>query len=130
MVARIMNNAALIKQERQDDLRKTTRAVLLPRGLKIALQSMVGFLNIYFERLKFIEITYIINKCNQYVIFFLRAFVRLFYSYQSNSCIAKPTENWTHVYMNLFIRNSSYHHLLKYLLFLLKYPVYIYIHIK
>jgi hypothetical protein len=29
--------------------------------------------------------------------------------------------------MNLFTRNSPYYHLLKYLLFLLKHPVYIYI---
>ena len=29
---------------------------------------MVGFLNTYFERLQFIEIIYITNKCNQYVI--------------------------------------------------------------
>ena len=43
--------------------------------------------------------------------------------------ISTPTENWTHVYMNLFTRNSSYYHLLKYLLFLLKHPVYIYIYI-
>jgi len=40
---------------------------------------MVGFLNTYFELLQFIEIIYITNKCNQYVIclsFIL--FVRLF----------------------------------------------------
>ena len=41
----------------------------------------------------------------------------------SNSCIFTPIENWTHVYMNLFTRNSPYYHLLKYLLFLLKHPV-------
>jgi len=29
----------------------------------------VGFLNTYFELLQFIEIIYITNKCNQYVIF-------------------------------------------------------------
>ena len=29
---------------------------------------MVGFLNTYFEVLQFIEIIYIPNKCNQYVI--------------------------------------------------------------
>ena len=29
---------------------------------------MVGFLNTYCELLKFIEIIYITNKCNQYVI--------------------------------------------------------------
>jgi len=40
--------------------------------------------------------------------------------------ISTPIENWTHVYMNLFTRNSLYYHLLKYLLFLLKHPVCIY----
>ena len=37
--------------------------VLLPRGLKSALKSMVGFLNTYFELLQIIEIIYITNKC-------------------------------------------------------------------
>ena len=32
-----------------------------------------------------------------------------------------------HVYVNLFTRNNPYYHLLKYLLFLLKHPVYIHI---
>jgi len=41
--------------------------VLLPRVLKSALKSMVGFLNTYFELLQFIEIIYITHKCNQYV---------------------------------------------------------------
>ena len=45
------------------------------------------------------------------------------YAPSSYSCIFAPTENWTHVYMNLFTRNSQYYHLLKYLLFLLKHPV-------
>ena len=45
----------------------------------------------------------------------------------SNSCIFTPIENSTHVYMNLFTRNSPYYHLLNYLLFLLKHPVYIYL---
>ena len=48
LVARIMNSAALIKRERQDDLRRATR--------KSALKSMVGFLNTYFELSHFIEI--------------------------------------------------------------------------
>jgi hypothetical protein len=43
LVARIINSAALIKQKRQDDLRRATRTV----GLK----SMVGFSNTYFELL-------------------------------------------------------------------------------
>jgi len=42
----------------------------------------------------------------------------------SDSCISTPIENWTHVYVNLFTRNSPYYHLLKYLPFLLKHPVY------
>jgi len=45
----------------------------------------------------------------------------------SNSCIFTPIENWSHVYMNLFTRNSPYYHLLKYLLFLLKRTVYVHI---
>ena len=63
LVARIMNSAALIKQERQMTSRKLH--VLLPRELKSALKSMVGFLNTYFELLQFTEIIYITNKCNQ-----------------------------------------------------------------
>ena len=46
------------------------------------------------------------------------------YGSTSNSCIFTPIKNWTHIYMNLFILNSPYCHLLKYLLFLLKQPVY------
>jgi len=72
LVFRIMNSAALIKQEHQDDLR---------RGLKSTLKSMVGFLNAYFELLQLIEIIYVTNKCNQYVIClsfipFIRLFMR------------------------------------------------------
>ena len=52
------------------------------------------------------------------------------YAPNSNSCIFTPIENWTRVYMNLFTRNSPYYHILKYLLFLLKHPVYIVINIK
>jgi len=63
LIARIMNSVALIKQERQHDLRELH--ILLPRELKSALKSMVGFLNFYFELLQFIEIIYITNKCNQ-----------------------------------------------------------------
>jgi len=39
--------------------------LLLPRELKSALNSMLGFLNTYFELLQFIEIIYMTNKCNQ-----------------------------------------------------------------
>ena len=66
LVAGIMNSAALIKKERQGDSRELH--LLLPRGLKSALKSMVGFFNTYFELLQFIEIIYITNKFNQYVI--------------------------------------------------------------
>jgi len=53
--------------------------VLLPRGLKSALKSMVGFLNTYSELLQFTETIYINNKCNQCVICLsFRPFVRLF----------------------------------------------------
>jgi hypothetical protein len=41
--------------------------------------------------------------------------------------IFTPIKIWTHVYMNLFTRNSPHYYLLKYLLFLLKHPVYTYI---
>jgi len=47
------------------------------------------------------------------------------YAPTSNSCISTPIGNWTHVYMNLFTRNSQLYHHLKYLLLLLKHPVYI-----
>jgi hypothetical protein len=63
LVARIMNSAALIKQERQDDLRRDTRTVA--KKLKNALKSMAGFLNTYFELLQFLEIIYITNKSKQ-----------------------------------------------------------------
>jgi len=63
LVARIMNSAALIKQERQDDLKRATRTIA--KRVEIALKSMVGFLNTYFKLLQFIEIIYITNKCNQ-----------------------------------------------------------------
>ena len=62
-VARIMNSAALTKQERQDDLRRATRTVA--KRLESTLKSMVGFLNTYFELLQSIEIIHITNKCNQ-----------------------------------------------------------------
>ena len=86
LVARVMNSAVLLEQERLDDHRRATRTVAKRvekctevDGGKSALKSMVGFLNTYFELLQFIEIIYITNKCNQYVIYpsFI-SFVRLF----------------------------------------------------
>ena len=78
LVARIMNSAALIKQERQDDLRRATLTVA-KRVEKCTEVDCEGFLNTYFELLQFIEIIYITNKCNQYVICLsFIPFVRLF----------------------------------------------------
>jgi len=47
------------------------------------------------------------------------------YAPTSNSCIFTPIAYWIHVFMNLFSRNSPYYYLLKYLLLLLKHPVYV-----
>ena len=80
LVARVMNSAALIKQERQDDLRRATRTVAkrVEKCIEV-LKSLVGFLNTYFELLQFIEIIYLTNKCNQQVICLpFIPFVRLF----------------------------------------------------
>jgi hypothetical protein len=65
LVARVMNSGALIKQERQDDLRRATRTIA--KRVESALKSMVGFLKTYFETLQFIEVIYITNKCHEYV---------------------------------------------------------------
>jgi hypothetical protein len=56
LVVCIMNSAAFIKQERQDDLRKERSRPYIAKRVKSALKSMVGFLNAYFELLQFIEI--------------------------------------------------------------------------
>jgi len=78
---------------------------------------MVGFLNNYFELLQFIEIIYMANKYNQYIICLsFIPFVRLFMRNIQTAVISTHIENSTHVYMNLFTRNSPYCHLLKYLL--------------
>jgi len=63
LVARIMNSAALIKQERQDELRRATHTVA-KRVEKCIEVEGVGFLNTYFELLQLIEIIDITNKCN------------------------------------------------------------------
>jgi len=79
LVARIMNSAAFVKQERQDDLRVPRT---IAKRVENALTSMVGFLNTSFELLQFIEIVYLTNKCNQchaiciYFIPFVRLFMR------------------------------------------------------
>ena len=99
LVARIMNSAALVKQERQDDLRELH--VLLPRGLKSALKSIVRVLNTYCELLQFIEIIYITNKCSQYVICIsFIPFISIFMRNIQTAVSPHPLENWKHVYMN------------------------------
>jgi hypothetical protein len=55
LVAPIMNSAALIKKERQDDLRRATRTAAKRVEKCIAVN----------ELLQFIETIYITNKCNQ-----------------------------------------------------------------
>ena len=77
LVARIMSSAALIKQERQHDLKRATRTIC-QEGWKVHWNRWWDFLNTYFELLQFIEINYITNKCNQYVICLsLKPLVRL-----------------------------------------------------
>ena len=63
LVARIMNSAALIKQERQDDLRRATRTIA--KRVEKCIEVDGGIFNTYFELLQFIEIIYINNKCSQ-----------------------------------------------------------------
>jgi len=76
LVTRIMNSAALIKQERQDKLRRATRTIA-KRDEKCP--EVDGGTFEHFELLQFIEIIYITNKCNQYVICLsFISFVRLF----------------------------------------------------
>jgi len=62
-VARIMNSAALIKQERQDDLRRATRTIA--KRAEKCIEVDGGICNTYSELLQFMEIIYITNKCNQ-----------------------------------------------------------------
>jgi hypothetical protein len=58
LVVRIMNNAALIKQ---DDLRRATRTVV--KRVETCIEVDGGIFEQYFELLQFIEIIYITNKC-------------------------------------------------------------------
>ena len=62
LVARIMNSAALLKQERQDDLRRATRTVV--KRVEKCIEVDFGIFE-YFEMLQFIETIYVTNKCNQ-----------------------------------------------------------------
>jgi hypothetical protein len=57
-----MNSAALIKQERQDDLRRATCTIA--KRVEKCIEVNGGTFE-YFQLLQFIEIIYITNKCNQ-----------------------------------------------------------------
>ena len=117
-----MNSVALIKQERQDDLSRAIHTIAKRVEKCIAVGGGI------FEHLLWTVAIYWDHLHNQWMqsvhLPFLHTFCKAFYAYNSNSCISTPIENWTHVCMNLFTRNSPYYHLLKYLLFLLKHPVY------
>jgi hypothetical protein len=73
LVARIMNSAALIKQEREDNLRRVTRTIA--KRVEKCIEVDDGIFE-HFERLQFIEIIYITNKCNHLT--FLRTFCKAF----------------------------------------------------
>jgi hypothetical protein len=62
LVARIMNSAAVIKQERQDDLRRATCSIA--KRVENCIEVDGGIFE-HFELLQLIEIIYITNKCNQ-----------------------------------------------------------------
>jgi hypothetical protein len=57
-----MNNAALIKQERQDDLRRATRAIAKRAEKRTEFDGRIFG---HFELLQIIEIIYTTIKCNQ-----------------------------------------------------------------
>jgi hypothetical protein len=63
LVIRIMNNAALLKQERQDDLRSVTRTVV--QRVEKCIEVDGGSSEHFSELLQFTEIGYVSNKCNQ-----------------------------------------------------------------
>jgi len=62
LVARIMNSAALIKQERQDDIRRATPTIA--KRVENCIEVDGGIFE-HFEMLQFIEIIYITNKYKQ-----------------------------------------------------------------
>ena len=65
LVARIMDSAALIKQERQDDLRRATRTI--QEGWKVHCSRWWDFWALTLNCCNLLEIIYITNKSNQYV---------------------------------------------------------------
>ena len=63
LIARIMNSAALIKQERQNDLRRATRTVA--KRVEMCIEVDGGIFEHLLWLFQFIVIIYITNKCNQ-----------------------------------------------------------------
>ena len=66
LVARIMNSAAVVKQERQDDLRRATRTVA--KRVEKCIEVDGGIFEHLFELSQFIEIIYI-NAINASFVF-------------------------------------------------------------
>jgi hypothetical protein len=62
LVVRTMNSAAILKQERQDDLKRATRTVVKRVSKCVEVDS--GIFK-HFELLQFTEIIYITINCNQ-----------------------------------------------------------------
>jgi len=60
LVTRIMNSAALIKQECQNNLRRAICTIA--KTVEKCIEVDGGILNTYFELLQFIEIIYITSK--------------------------------------------------------------------
>jgi hypothetical protein len=85
---------------------------------------MVGFLNTYFELLQFIEIIYIANKYNQYVICLsFVPFVSLFMRNIQTAVTSHPLKIG-HMFLWTYLLGIIHTTTLKYLLFLLEHPVF------
>jgi hypothetical protein len=63
LVTHLMNSAALLKQERQDDLRRATCTIV--KRVEKCIEVDGGNFGTYSELLQFTKIIYITNKCNQ-----------------------------------------------------------------
>ena len=78
LVARIMNSAALIKHENQDDLRRAKRTIA--KRVEISVEVDGGIFEHLLWTVAIYWDNYITNKCNQYVIclsfiHFVRVFI-------------------------------------------------------
>jgi len=63
LVARIMNSAALIKQERQDNLRRATHTIA--KKVEKCIEVDGGIFERLLWTVAIFEVIYITNKCNQ-----------------------------------------------------------------